>query len=161
MSKVLIAGSYDPITNGHLSLIRTCAALFDQVHVVAFINAEKTAVYPTSLREQMLRVACAPFTNVVTGSDSGYVVDYAERHEIPILVRGIRNENDLSYELHMANNNRKFNPSITTMFLPADPSVASVSSSTVRDRLARAEKITDLVPPGVAELIAEYERYAR
>lgn len=154
MSKVLLAGSYDPITNGHLALIRTCAALFDEVYVVAFINAEKDAHFPTALREQMLRVACAPFANVITGSDSGYVVDYAARHGIPILVRGIRDENDLSYEMHMANNNRKFNPSITTVFLPADPSIASVSSSAVRERLARGEDITSLVPPGVAELIA-------
>lgn len=64
-----------PITSGHFSLIEKCASRFDEVHVVAFINAEKKALFSVSQREEMLKIACRPFSNVVTGSDSGYVVE--------------------------------------------------------------------------------------
>ncbi len=155
MRKVLLAGSYDPITNGHMSLIRTCSELFDEVHVVAFINAEKQALFSVADREKMLRAACAPFANAVTGFYPGYVVEYAARNGIRILVRGVRTAEDFDYEMIMARNNHGFDPNITTFLLPADPSLAEICSSDVRAQALRGEDISAFVPEGVAPLIAQ------
>lgn len=152
--KVLLAGSYDPITSGHFSLIEKCASRFDEVHVVAFINAEKKALFSVSQREEMLKIACRPFANVVTGSDSGYVVDYAARHGIALLIRGVRDQTDFAYEKIMADNNRKLNPQILTMFIPADPAWQQVSSHLVKDRIAAGQAYAPLLPPGVGDYIA-------
>lgn len=158
MSKVLLAGSYDPVTNGHMALIRQCAKLFDEVHVVVFINAEKSGTFTIEQRKQMLEDACRDYPNVITGSDPGLVVDYAARNDIKILVRGIRGEQDLAYEMQMAKNNRTYSPNITTFFLPADNSLSRISSSEVRERIQRGEDITDLVPDGAARLIERIQK---
>lgn len=158
MTKVLLAGSYDPITNGHLALVRTCAALFSQVHVVSFLNADKTVTYTAPQRLAMLEAACGDIPGTVVATDDGMVVDYARRHGIRILVRGVRGEADLPYEMQMARNNRAFDADITTFFLPADSDLEDISSSEVRRRLAAGEDISHLVPPAVAALMAEYER---
>lgn len=158
MTKVLLAGSYDPITNGHLALVRTCASLFSQVHVVSFLNADKTVTYSADRRLAMLTAACEDIPGTVVATDDGMVVDYARRNGIRILVRGVRGEADLPYEMEMARNNHAYDPDVTTFFLPADASLQDVSSSEVRRRLAAGEDISHLVPPAVAALMAEYER---
>ncbi|MCI8331831.1 MAG: pantetheine-phosphate adenylyltransferase [Clostridiales bacterium] len=156
--KVLLTGSYDPITNGHVSLIRKCAGLFDEVHVVAFFNAQKTNMFSAQQRQAMLALACAEFDNVVTGSDDGFVVDYADRHGISVLIRGVRDTDDFVYEKQMADNNHRFNPSITTLFIPADSGWENISSHAVRERLAKGEEIASLVPSAVENYIRQLSK---
>lgn len=156
MSKVLLTGSFDPITKGHMALVRTCARLFGQVHVVAFLNAEKVNTYTSSQREEMLSAACRGLDNVVTASDDGMVVDYCRRHGIRVIVRGLRGEEDLEYEMTMAKNNSTYDPDVATFFLPAHEEFGHLSSSEVRRRFVSGEDISGLVPAGVAELMKKY-----
>lgn len=153
MSKVLLAGSYDPITNGHAALVRKCAALFDEVHAVVFINAEKVCRFSLEERKKMLALAFSDLDNVVVGAYEGMVVDYAREHGINILVRGVRGAEDVEYEMVMANNNREYAPEITTLFLPADKELSTLNSGDVRKKLERGESIRDSVPLPVAEYI--------
>ena len=156
MSKVILTGSFDPITNGHLALVKRCADLFEEVHVVAFLNADKVNTYTASQHEEMLAAACEGMDNVITASDGGMVVDYCRRHGINIIVRGLRGAEDLDYEMEMARNNRGYAPEITTFFLPADSENADISSGEVRRRFAAGEDISGLVPERVAALMASY-----
>ncbi len=156
MSKVILTGSFDPITNGHFALVKTCARLFDEVHVVAFLNADKVNTYTSAQREEMLAAACRGLNNVITASDDGMVVDYCRRNGINIIVRGLRGREDLDYEMTMAKNNGGYAPEVTTFFLPADEEYGHLSSSEVRRRFAAGEDVTELVPCGVAELMREY-----
>lgn len=156
MSKVILTGSFDPITNGHLALVKTCARLFDEVHAVAFLNADKVNTYSPAQREAMLEAACEGIDNVVTASDDGMVVDYCRRNGINIIVRGLRGREDLDYEMEMARNNRGYAPDIITFFLPADSENADISSGEVRRRFAAGEDISGLVPERVAALMASY-----
>lgn len=158
MSKVILTGSFDPITNGHLALVKTCANLFDEVHVVAFLNADKVNTYTPSQREEMLATACEGIDNVVTASDDGMVVDYCRRNGINIIVRGLRGKEDLDYEMEMAHNNSTYAPEVSTFFLPADSEYEDISSGEVRRRFALGEDISDLVPAGVLSLMNEYRR---
>ena len=154
--KVLLAGSYDPITNGHMSLIKKCAGLFEEVHVVAFLNAQKKNLFSAYERRTMLQLACDEFDNVVTGSDNGYVVEYAARNGISVLIRGVRNTDDFIYEKQMADNNHKLSPDITTLFIPADSGWEEISSHAVRERLSRGEDIAPLVPTPVEPYIKQW-----
>lgn len=158
MSKIILTGSFDPITNGHLALVKTCARLFGQVHVVAFLNADKVNTYTSSQREEMLAAACRGMENVVTASDDGMVVDYCRRNGINIIVRGLRGREDLDYEMTMAKNNSIYDSSVATFFLPADEEHGDISSSEVRRRFALGEDISHLVPAGVAELMEKYSQ---
>lgn len=153
MSKVLLAGSYDPITNGHAALVRKCAALFDEVYAVVFINAEKTCLFSLEQRKEMLRLAFAGLDNVTVDAYEGMTVDYARKNGINILVRGVRGASDVEYEMIMANNNRRYAPEITTLFLPADEELSGLSSGAVREKLKRGESIRDYVPAPVCEYI--------
>lgn len=153
MSKVLLAGSYDPITNGHAALVRKCAELFDEVFAVVFINAEKNCRFSLDERKDMLRLAFADLNNVTVDSYEGMTVDYARKHGINILVRGVRGAADIEYEMVMANNNREYAPEITTLFLPADKELSAISSGGVREKLKRGESIIEYVPAPVAEYI--------
>jgi len=158
MSKVILTGSFDPITNGHLALVKTCARLFTEVHVVAFLNADKVNTYTSVQREEMLKAACEGMDNVITASDDGMVVDYCRRNGINIIVRGLRGREDLEYEMEMAKNNSTYAPEVSTFFLPADKEHGDISSSEVRRRFALGEDISELVPEGVLSLMNEYRQ---
>ena len=153
MIKVLLAGSYDPITNGPADLVRRCASLFDEVHAVVFVNAEKNCRFTLEQRKEMLRLAFLDLDNVRVDAYEGMTVEYAREHDIKLLIRGVRGVEDVEYEMTMANNNRTYAPEITTMFLPAEKSLSGVSSHAVRKMLERGESIRGCVPAPVAEYI--------
>ncbi len=153
MIKVLLAGSYDPITNGHADLVRRCACIFDEVHAVVFVNAEKTCRFTLNERKEMLRLAFRDLDNVKVDAYGGMTVDYAREHDIKILVRGVRGAQDVEYEMIMADNNRRFAPEITTLFLPSGDGLSGVSSHAVRDMLERGESVRGYVPDPVAEYL--------
>ena len=148
MTTALIPGSYDPVTAGHMDLITRAAKLVDVLFVGVFVNADKQPRFTLEERVSFLQMACAKLPNVRVVSDTGLVVDFAQRHKIPMLIKGIRNESDASYELQMAHINRSMAP-IETLLLPADPAYAQLSSTLVRTVLAEHRPLTGLVPPEI------------
>ncbi len=137
MAKLLFAGSFDPPTTGHIDLIRR-ASKTGNVTVGIFINPEKEYLFSTDERAEMLRRATAdiPGTTVITCD--GYTADYARDGGYTHLVRGYRNDADLSYEREMATYNRN-RGGIETLLLAADPALADVSSTLVRAALASGD----------------------
>ncbi len=155
----VVPGSYDPVTNGHLDIIKRAAGLFDEV-VVAVVNQsvrKSTAMFSIDERIGFLRDALAEagVTNVRVEPFYELVVAYARRIGAQAIVKGLRQISDFEYEMEMGHLNRQQAPEIESVFVMASPKYAFLSSSWVKE-LARFEgKIDELVPPAVAALLSE------
>lgn len=160
----LLPGSYDPITLGHMDVIRRAAALFDGVVVAVMTNDMKNYVATAKSKEYMFSMdertafavaACQGLSNVRVIASTARLIDLVDELGADIIVKGIRNAADYEYEQHHALYNRAHNERAETLYLPADPQFDGISSTLVRERLAKGEGIDDLVSPAVAELIAK------
>ncbi len=151
--KVMFTGSFDPITNGHLDILRRVSALFSVVYAVVFIHPEKACRYTVEERKAMLAAACRDLSNVVVDASEGFAADYAKAHGIDAFVRGIRSVDDLPYELEMARYNKERSEGIETILLPAAESVASLSASAVRKMLEKGESPQGFVPDAILPLL--------
>lgn len=129
LAKALVPGSFDPITIGHMNIIKRAAKLFDRVYVTAFINAAKTPRFDADSKLEMIKAACAELDNVVCDKNDGMLADYCAENGITAVVKGVRNSADFEYEKNMAEINRDKNPELDTLFLPAEPGFEEISSS--------------------------------
>jgi pantetheine-phosphate adenylyltransferase len=131
------AGSFDPVTRGHLSVIERAARLFDALWIVVAVNPQKRPLFSADERVAMLSEVTARWPNVHCVRTDGYVVELARAHGARYLVRGVRGATDAESEIALANLNRALAPEIETVFVPADPELSEVSSSRLKE-LARA-----------------------
>ena len=143
----VVPGSFDPLTLGHRDVIVRCAALFDRVVVGILINPNKQGLFTMEERKNIARLSLADLPNVSVETDSGYLTDFAERMGATMIIKGLRTTVDFEYEQSMAYFNRARNPKIETLYLPADEKLTSVSSTAVREKLARGEDLTELLHP--------------
>ncbi|MFA5562016.1 MAG: adenylyltransferase/cytidyltransferase family protein [Eubacteriales bacterium] len=148
--RVLIPGSYDPVTLGHTALIAHAAARYDEVWVVAFVNAAKDYLFTVEERLSFLRHACARFPRVKVAFDGGYVADFVKAHGIELLLKGYRNPADLAYEQEMAAYNLAHS-GVETRLVPCAPELCHVSASEVRRRLYAGESPAGLLPDEVVD----------
>ena len=152
-------GSFDPITLGHLNIIRRTAKIFDHVVVCIMKNSTKTSpMFSVEERTEMVRRACVRYENVTVESSDILLAEYAKRFEIPVIVKGLRAASDFEYEFQMNLINKNINPKLETMFLTASGKYTFLSSSVVREMAKYGADLTGLVPQ---ELIAEIEEKAR
>ena len=149
--KALVCGSFDPVTNGHIDLIKRAAAMFESVTVGIFVNSEKTYMFSADERRNMLEIATEEIKNVEIDISEGYVADYVKAHGIGVIVKGVRNSVDYEYELRMAKYNKEHAPDTETVFLPASDETESLSSSLVKKLFASGEDIGRYVPASVAD----------
>ena len=132
---VLLPGSYDPPTLGHLSLIERAAREYSRVHAVAFVNPEKEYTFTPEERVQMLRLMTAHLPSVTVGYAEGLVIDYAKENGIGLLIKGYRNETDLAYERVQAKWNLE-NGGIDTLLLASEKGLEAISSTAAREALS-------------------------
>ena len=151
---VILPGSYDPVTVGHLEVIRRAAAEYDEVYVVAFINEKKSYTFSLDDRVAMLQLATDEFDNVLVSYSLGRVVDYMREHGIEKIVKGYRNDADLEWERQQAEYNLHHG-GFDTELIKCDPELEGVSSTLVRERLAAGESVEGIVPPPVLNYIKE------
>lgn len=154
---VIMPGSYDPVTVGHAEMIRRVAERGDEVYVTVFTNPNKKYTFSLEDRVAMLMLATEDLDNVIVTYSLGYVVDYMREHNIDRIVKGYRTEADLAWENEQAEYNLKYGGYATELIL-CDDEYREVSSTTVRDRLAKGESIDTLVPFAVAEYIKNIAR---
>ena len=152
MSRVLLPGSYDPVTLGHLEIIKKAAKTYDEVFVVIFVNSEKTYTFSTEERKEMLRLATEELPNVFTDSFDGYVVDYARQNGIDLIVKGYRNDTDLEYEKIQAEYNLK-NGGFNTELWLSDESFSHISSTLAREYIEKGENLEKVLPEKVISYI--------
>lgn len=144
-------GTFDPVTNGHLDVIRRGAALFDKLVVACAINIQKAPLFSLEERIQMLKECTAGLGNVQIDSFSGMAVDYVRAQGSRVMLRGLRTFSDFESEVQLAYANRTFAPEIETVFVCATLEESFISSRLIREAAALDGDIGKFVPPPVAQ----------
>lgn len=157
MSKIaLYAGSFDPVSNGHLNLIQRGAALFDQLIVAVATNTSKKSLFTTDEKVQLMQENLTHLPNVtVVQHTGGLTIDLAKEWNATVLLRGIRNVKDFEYEADVAAMNKTQKKEIETVFLTADEKYRFVSSSLIKEVAMFGGDITGLVPENVNRAMKE------
>ncbi|MDO4815295.1 MAG: pantetheine-phosphate adenylyltransferase [Bacillota bacterium] len=159
MSIAICPGSFDPITLGHLNIIRRTAQIFDKVVVLIMLNSSKTTpMFSIDERVEMVRKAVERFPNVEVDTSEGLLAEYAKKYDGAVIVKGLRAASDFEYEFQMNLINKKINPELETMFLTANEKYTFLSSSVVREMARYGADLNGFVP---CEIIEEVERKAQ
>lgn len=148
-------GTFDIVTNGHLDIIRRCAARFAEVVVAVASNDRKTPLFSVEERLDALRKVCASFSNVRVDALDGLTVDYVQRIGAEVIIRGLRFVSDFEFELQMALMNRSMAPEIETIFLAPSAEFSFLSSSLVREVASRGRDVSMYVPPVMNEILKQ------
>lgn len=154
MSLAVYAGSFDPITNGHMDIVRRTLTVFDNVIVAVAINDAKVPLFTTEERVELLQKVFKDEPRVTVQSFTGLLVDFARQVGARILVRGLRAVSDFEYEFQMAQMNQKLYPEVETLFLMTGQQYFYVSSRTVKEVARFGGNVHDLVPGPVSDLLA-------
>ena len=153
MSDCVFPGSFDPVTTGHMDIIRRASCIFDHVTVVVMINIRKQGTIPIDKRVAILRKACRDLSNVEIDFWDGLLAEYMRIHQKTIVIRGARSSSEFEQECISASVNRLLNDSFETIFMPAYGKNEAVSSSAVREIAGFGGDITHLVPKELTEEI--------
>ncbi len=157
----LYAGSFDPVTYGHIDLIKRAVKVFDKVVVAVARNTGKKPMFSVEERQEFLRRALRDINKVEVASFSGLVVDYAVKNGIPVLIRGLRMVSDFEYEFQMAITNRTFSDKVETLFLMPSEDYFYFSSRLIKEVVALGGDGSRFVPPFVLKAmkkrLADYE----
>ena len=158
MKRAVYPGSFDPVTYGHLDVIRRAAEMFDELIVSVLNNKEKMPLFSVEERVKILEKATAEIPNVKVDSFSGLLIDYAREKDIHVAVRGLRAITDFEYELQISQTNRLLSKEkLDTVFLTTSLEYAYLSSSGVREIASFGGDISMCVPDFVAKLV--YDKY--
>ena len=156
MKIAIYPGSFDPITLGHLNIIKRAAVCFDRLIVCVMVNSEKNkGLFTPDERVELIRRVVAKLPNVEADCSSTLIAEYARQKRACTLVKGLRAVSDYENELQMALINRKLNPRLETMFLPSSAKYTYVSSSMVKEMARYGAELSDFVP---REIIGDVQR---
>ena len=153
MNIAVFPGSFDPVTLGHMDLIRRAADVFDRVYVCAMVNSGKQPMFPAEQRHAMLRAATADIPNVTAELWTGLLADYARARGARYLVKGVRNGTDFDTELGMAQINRALEPTLDTVLLPARTEFLHLSSTMVREMVKYGRSLEPYMPAAAIEMM--------
>jgi pantetheine-phosphate adenylyltransferase len=146
-------GTFDPLTNGHLDVIKRALSLFDRLIVAVACNERKAPLFGAEERVAMIQQATRGMKGVTVDRFDGLLVDYARRRKAVALIRGLRAVSDFEYELQMALMNRKLNPKVEAIFLMPSQQYTYLNSSLVKEIARMGGPVKDLVPPYVARML--------
>lgn len=147
MKKIAIyPGSFDPITNGHLDLIKRASKLFDEVIIAITQNANKSSFLSIDQRVDAVNKSITPLNNTRVLSFDSLLVDFAREHNAQIIIRGLRAVSDFEYEFQLSGMNKRLNPGIETLFMTPSEEFANISSSLVREIYTLGGDISAFVP---------------
>ena len=153
MSLAIVPGSFDPMTLGHLELVRTVAKRYDEVVVAIMVNRSKKYLFDLNTRLAIAEETVKELSNVRVITENGMLIDLFDRLGADAVCKGWRNQRDYDYELHMADWNSAHNPRFRTEMIRAKKSVEHISSSEVRRRLMAGESLEGIVHPDAEHLI--------
>lgn len=167
MRQALIPGSFDPITCGHVDVIARVTPRFDRVYVAVMTNDMRKYVADAPIkqymftmeeRREMAALACANLPGVEVITWDGMLIDLCDRLGVDWIIKGLRNQEDYTYEQAHALWNRAHNPAAETLYLPTDPRYAHISSTRVREAISAGDSLCGLVPPVLCDWIATHPR---
>lgn len=151
MNRALYAGSFDPFTNGHLSIVEKASELFDEIIIGIADNSNKKRNIDIWAMHDAIRESVKHLDNVIVITLSGLIADYCKKKDITYLVRGLRNTSDYLYEENIAKINNEINPDLKTIYFRADNDV--ISSSMIRELNAYGKDVSKFVPEEVNKLL--------
>ena len=144
-------GSFDPLTNGHVDIISRGARMFDRIIVAILVNAEKSPMFSMLERVEIAREVFKPHPKVEIDTFDGLLVDYVERKQAQVIVRGLRAVSDFEFEFQMALMNQRLNPRIETVFMMPAEQYTYLSSRLIKEVFSLGGTVTGLVPPTVEQ----------
>ena len=153
MKAAIYPGSFDPVTYGHLDIIRRAASVFDELTVSVLNNKVKTPLFSVEERVKILKEATKDLPNVKVESFSGLLVDYAASKDVTVVVRGLRAITDFDYELQMAQTNRVLAPDVDTVFLTTSLEYAYLSSTIMKEVASYDGDLSKFAPPEITEAV--------
>lgn len=153
MKTCVFAGTFDPITNGHVFVINKCLEAFDKVVIAVGVNVDKTPAFSVSERVKMIKLAFDGQERVEVKEFNGMLVEFMRENNIKINVRGLRDERDYLYETTMAQYNLDMYPELITMYVPTPLSLSHVSSSAMRNIIKNGGDLSQYVPNEVVKFI--------
>lgn len=153
MKKALYAGSFDPLTLGHLDIVHRIAPLFDEVHVLVANSHSKQYLFTSAERVELIKENVSVTKNVKVASTDGLLVDYARTHGVQTIIRGLRAISDFEYEVAMANMNRELGPEIETMIIFTRPEFSHLASRMVKEVASHGADLSKFVPKNVIQAL--------
>ena len=152
---VIYPGTFDPVTNGHIDLIKRAQEVFSEVIVAVAANPRKKPLFEVKERVAMLKQATTGLNGVEVVDFDGLVVDFARKHKVKVLIRGLRMLSDFEYEFQMALTNRKFASDVETVFLMPHESYSYLSSKLLKETAALGADLSNFVPDFVEQALKE------
>ena len=155
MKIAIYPGSFDPVTSGHLNIIRRASHIFDKLIVCVMVNAGKNPMFTLKERVDLIRRVTADIPNVEVDSSTELLADYARRNGSCVIVKGLRASSDFENEFQMALINHKINPNLDTMFLTAEHQYMYLSSSTVKELGGYDVDLSDFLPDPIIPIFKQ------
>lgn len=156
--KALFAGTFDPLTLGHMDIIVRASSIFDELTVAVVFNINKSSLFTICDRMKMIQEACKEIDNLNFAYVDGLLSDFVNKNDIDVVVRGLRDSRDFQYELEMAQYNSSLFEKAETLFLMTSPNFSYISSTGVREIIEFNGKIDELVPETVNSYIQKWRR---
>ncbi len=153
MTIAIYPGSFDPITNGHIDILKSGAEIFDKVIIAVSYNINKKGFLPIDIRTKLIEESVKDIPNVEVDSFQGLTVEYAKKRNASVLLRGLRTSFDFEYEMQLSQTNSALYKDIKTVFLITKPEYNFISSSAVREILVNKGDISAFVPDAVSEYL--------
>lgn len=157
MKTAIYPGSFDPITLGHLNIIKRAARCFDKLIVCVMVNSQKNGLFTPEERVELIRKVVSQLPNVEVAASSVLLAEYARQRRARVIVKGLRAVSDFESEVQMAVVNRKLNPNVDTMFLPSNEKYTYLSSTVVKEMVRYGVELSDFIP---REIIEDVKRKA-
>ena len=155
MRKAVYPGTFDPVTNGHLDVIKRGSLVFDTLVVSVGCNPLKEALFSVEERMEMIREQVADLKNVEIDSFSGMLVDYLKKQKTTIILRGIRTVSDFEYEFQRALTNRVLNKEVETVFVMTSEQYSFLNSTLIKEAVSLGGSVSQFVPPGVERRLTQ------
>ncbi len=154
--KAIVTGSFDPITLGHLELVKYACEKYDQVYVVALVNEAKEYMFTMEQKKKLIELAISNFKNAVADAYVGLTADYMHKNGITHIIRGIRNEQDMEYEKKLAQKMKEFDPDFETEIIMCKEQYAHISSTLVREKIENNEHLEGLLPSEIIDFAKSF-----
>lgn len=161
MTTAIYPGSFDPITLGHLNIIRRASKIFDKVVVCVMVNSSKSPMFTLEERMELIKRVVKRLPNVTVDTSNMLLAKYAEQYEGAVLVKGLRAVSDFESEVQMALVNKKMNPKLDTVFLTASEKYTYISSSVVKEMAKYGSDLREFVPKEILEDVIERSKQRR
>lgn len=161
MRIAIYAGSFDPITKGHLDILKTAAGMFDKVIIAVAKNPDKQGFLPVNVRVGLIEKSVSDIENVEVDSFEGLTINYARQKGATILIRGLRAVSDFEYEMQLSQANSALADDIKTVFLTTKPKYNFISSSTIKEIFLNGGDVSKFVPEAVNEYFTKEFKISR